>query len=160
MIWTWLKNGEPRGFFKDEHSLLVSYDMMPLLGLDEMRHRLNHEGEIAVGHLVIAEGTNLFVPFRNGEPDVEVIDWGCCCKTYTRCLRCLCFFASFAPDEPRRNRMGISLEDNAVLREHEWRMCSDDGRHRRPLPRLQPLAEAILLGLGFQIEPVRFVASE
>lgn len=159
MIWTWLKDGEPRGFFKNEHSLLVSYDMIPLLGLDEMRRELNHEGEIATGRLIVTEDSDLFVPFDDGEPALEAIDWGCHYSTYTKSLRCLCSFLSFAPDEPHRNKFGIGAKDNAILREFDWRACSCDGRRRRPLSRLELLVEVVLLDLGFQVRPVQFVVS-
>lgn len=161
MFWTWLKDGQPRGFFRDEHSLLVSYDMMPLRGLDVARDDLNREGRIATGNLVEDESATLFVPFRDGVADITSIDWGCGSERHNRCLRALCFYVSFLPfEKDLRNEFGISDEQNAILREYEWRELQSDKRRRRPLARLKPKAESILLGLGFQIKRARFVESK
>lgn len=161
-VWTWLKDGEPRGFFKDERSLLVSYDMIPLRGLDVARDDLNREGKITTGTLVEDEGATLFVPFKDGIADIPSIDWGCRSNRYDRCLRSLCFYASFLTHEEKthHNRFGISMEQNLVLREYKWREFSDDKRRRRPLTRLKPKAEAILADLGFSIRAARFVEAK
>ena len=160
-LWTWLEGGEPKGFFKTERSLLISYDMMPLRGLDNARDNLNKKGRIATGYLVEGEGDPpLFVPFKNGVADVEAIDWGCNSKERDRCLGTLCFYVSFSPEEPHRNRFGISDEDNQSLRGFYWRMLSGDRRRRRPLTRLKPVIEAILADLGFEIKPARFLLGD
>lgn len=160
MIWTWLKDGCPRGFFKDERSLLISYDMIPLRGLPETREALNQKGEIAVGYLIEDKGNSLFVPFKDGHADIEAIDWGCRGNTYGRCLRSLCYFVSFSPGEWRCNKFSIPNEDNIILREFHWRASSNDKRRRRPLTRLEPMVEAILFGLGFQIKSVIFLRED
>lgn len=160
-VWTWLKDGEPRGFFKDERSLLISYDLIPLRGLDVARDDLNREGKITTGTIVEDEGATLFVPFKDGIADIPSIDWGCRSNRYDRCLWSLCFYVSFFPSEKAfRNKFGISDGQNSVLREYRWRELSDDKRRRRPLPRLKPEAETILAGLGFQIKPARFVEAQ
>lgn len=157
VIWTWLKDGQPRGFFESKRSLLISYDLIPLRGLDNTRDDLNEEGRITTGHLVESEDDPLlFVPFRNGVADIEAIDWGCGAKRHDHCLWSLCFFVSFSPSERYDNKLGVSDSDNENLREYNRRMSSS-GRGRRPLARLKSIVEAILADLGFQIKPVKFV---
>lgn len=157
MVWTWLKDGCPEGFFKDEHSLLLSYDMIPLRGLSETKEVLNQKGEIVTGRLVECKGEPLFVPFRDGQVDLEAVDWGCHRDTYDLCLCSLCHFVSFRSSEPHCNKFGASDEENAELWDFHWRMMSADKRRQRPLTRLKPIVEKILFGLGFQIKPARFV---
>jgi len=159
-FWTWLKDGKPKGFFKTEHSLLISYDMMPLRGLDNARNDLNKKGQITTGYLVEGEGDPpLFVPFKNGIADIEAIDWGCNSKERDRCLGALCLYMSFLPEESHHNRFGISDEDNQSLRGFYWRMLSSDRRRRRPLTRLKPVIEAILTDLGFEIKSAKFLGA-
>lgn len=159
MIWTWFNNGRPQGFFKDEHSLLISYDMIPLRGLDKTREILNQEGRITAGQLVEGEGEALFVPFKNGQPDLAAIDWGCSAKGYDFCLRKLCFYVSFIPFYPKENKFGISNDENVTLRAFHWRSLSDDKRRQRPLIKIKPQVEKVLANLGFQIKQVKFVES-
>lgn len=167
-MYTWLKDGKPKGFFKDEHSLLVSYDMMPIIGLDQMRKSLNEQGQIVRGKLLECVDGSISVAFRHGKPDLTAIDWGCSttrptpagCSRSHACLRTLCSYVSYIWGFPKENKFNIADEDNLILREFVWRSFSDDGRRRRPLARLKPAAEAVLLGLGFDVRAVEFAVYE
>jgi len=171
-IYTWLKDGEPRGFAKTERDLLIGYDMMPLMGLDKMRDELNREGKIARGRLVETDGKNAVkVAFRHGEPDIAAIDYGCSARRTSHlgtsahdcCLRTLCMYVSPVlglTDYKRFADFEMSDESHALLRDFYWRVLSDDGRRRRPLARLRPQVEAALAELGFDVRGVKFVEGE
>ena len=169
-IYTWLKDGEPRGFAKTERDLLIGYDMIPLMGLDKMRDELNREGKIARGRLVETDdGGAIMVAFRHGQPDIDAIDYGCSARKATGvgsrhdvCLWSLCSYVSYTPNQEhtRFNRFKVDRETNALLRDFYWRLLSGDGRRRRPLARQWPQVLAVLAGLGFDVRGVKFVESE
>lgn len=165
MIYTWLKNNEtPQGFFEDEQSLLISYDMMPLRGLDACRQALNEKGRIAQGNLIASEAGTIYVVFRNDTPDIKAIDYGCYASfdsslnsAYDLCLRSLCQYVSFYAFEPHKNKFGISTGENETLRAFHWRSLQRDKRRRLPLKWLKPAVEEILGRLGFAVKLVEFV---
>lgn len=148
MIWTWMKDGRPRGFFKTKKSLLISYDMMPLRGLRRCERDLNKEGKIVRGDLVQVERSDHFVPYKNEKPDIDAIDWGCDRPEYELCLSS---WASYASHE-----LPISKDQAKLLQEYYWRSYLRDKRRRKPLGKLQPQAEQILYDLGYTIQSVEF----
>ena len=150
-VWTWLKDGKPQGYFKDENSLLVSYDMMPLCGLDVTKIILNEKGHIAKGHLVITQDTDIFVPYRYDSPDIEAMDWGCVETDYGRCFYSLAYYVY------NNETIHISKEDNDVLLKYHLLKYECDGRRRRPFEKVKTKAEDILKGVGYSICSVTFV---
>lgn len=152
MIWTWIKKGEskPGVLFKTKRSLLVSYDMIPLRGLENAERDLNENGRIVKGELVIDnKNPHFYVPFKVNAPHLHSIDWGCCKNNYESAFATLCFCI--------REDGKTSNDEYKILSDFYYRSLSDDGRKRRPLPRIRQKAIDIIKKRGFEIKPVRFI---
>lgn len=155
-MWTWFNNLQFKGFFKDEYSLLVSFDIIPLRGLDETRELLNQKGKIITGDFsespdLRSKNDRFFIPFLNGKPDVDAIDWGCDSQEYIPCLATLCAFITSTL------KLQFSKKDRRLLRDFFLRELSPDLRIRRALVTRQPLVESFLLAQGWEIKLSKFV---
>ena len=65
--------------YKTKKSLLISYDMMPLRGLEKCESHLQSKGMMPrVVEIVVAKDTHChgFAPTVNGTPDIDMMDYG------------------------------------------------------------------------------------
>lgn len=73
MYWTLIRDGKPKPeVYKTKRSLLISYDMMPLIGLRNMEKSLISRGYILTKVHVVKDETGPFwAMMRNGKLDLQ-----------------------------------------------------------------------------------------
>lgn len=151
-----LKDGEElygQSVFKDEHSLLVSYDMIPLRGLEECKKHLISKGLIPTKCLVYAtegEQFDFWTCTISGQLSLHMMDWGVHKQSKERVLSSMAFYFS---DE--RNGE-IEEADRTIFSKYFWFVAGGshkDGRRRTTWAKLQgQLAE---LCTKYDIQPVK-----
>lgn len=79
--WCMLKNGKPHGTpCTTKRSLLIGYDMIPLLGLRKMERRLESKGITAHRMRVVAcPSSTVFCAAVGGVLDLKAAEWSVCC---------------------------------------------------------------------------------